>query len=119
MQKLKTIEDNLTRTSGYVAAMQSEYTAKYKQLEYKTDVLAQNTGTQFYIQDGTHSKKSIAWLNKIAHRDKIQIRHAQNGGEREVVCRDETGKPFRFFADGFCEATGNAHAAWGYQELEW
>lgn len=109
LAKIKNVEENVTRTSGYVAAMQSEYTAKYKQLEYKTDVLAQKTGTDFYIQEGTHSKKSITWLNKVAERDKIQIRHAQNGGEREIVCRDESGKPFRFFADGFCEATNTVY----------
>lgn len=49
---------------------------------------------------GDYSRQSIAWLEYVSKTDNIEIQHAENGGEKDLVLN---GK--RYQVDGFCEAT--------------
>ena len=53
---------------------------------------------------GNYSRQSIAWLEYVSKTDNIEIQHAENGGEKDLVLN---GK--RYQVDGFCEATNTAY----------
>lgn len=59
-----------------------------------------------------YSVKAIAWLNSIAERENITIRHAQNGGELRVQYTEGSAKRY-FLADGFCEETNTIYEFYG------
>ena len=65
-----------------------------------------------YHHTNKFSVKGIAWLNSIAAREGIHIRHAQNGGELRVPYMDGTAKRY-FLADGFCEETNTIYEFYG------
>lgn len=49
---------------------------------------------------GNYSRQSIAWLEYVSKTENIEIQHAENGGEKDLILN---GK--RYHVDGFCEAT--------------
>ena len=57
-----------------------------------------------YAKTDNFSKMSIIWLDYIAHREDVTIRHALNGGEKVLDIDDKTYK-----VDGFCEETNTAY----------
>lgn len=55
-----------------------------------------------------YSKKAIAWLNSIASKEGIKIKHALNGGEYSVTIGNYT-----FSFDGYCEETNTVYEFYG------
>ena len=47
-----------------------------------------------YNPKANMSRECELWIKYLSYRDNIQIRHAKNGGERQID---------RYFVDGFCE----------------
>lgn len=68
----------------------------------KIEVIKEKLATKGY------SSKGILWLNKIMADQKIQISHAENGGE----VKKQFGK-YTLSFDGYCEATKTVYEFYG------
>ena len=60
-----------------------------------------------YVKTDNFSKMSIMWLNYVSNG--VNIKHALNGGEKELTIDDKTCK-----VDGFCEETNTVYEFCGY-----
>ena len=68
---------------------------------YRKQFLPENTiAISSETPTDNYSVKSIKWLKYISQRDKINIRHACNGGEASFTVNGQTYK-----VDGYCEET--------------
>jgi len=70
--------------------------------EFVTNVIKRIMNTRKEITLNTYSKKGIKWLNDIIKKEKINIQHAQNGGEYII--------PNTLYkADGYCKETNTIY----------
>ena len=88
------------------ASVMAVYRAKY--LKEKTiGIVPQN---MYHGVNKPYSKSSIEWLEFVAAQTNSVIRHAVNGGEKEIV-DSELGKVYH--VDGFCKETNTVYEFYG------
>ena len=74
---------------------------------YRSQFLPQNTiGIADEAQVDTYSLKSIKWLEYIAQKENLHIRHACNDGEQ---CITVNGNRISYKVDGYCKATNTIY----------
>jgi len=77
------------------------------QVIYRSQFLPQNTiGIADEAQVDTYSVKSIQWLEYIAQKENIHIRHACNEGEQ---CITVNGNRRSYKVDGYCKETNTIY----------